>query len=203
MAAYGDSYSRFIGWLKIVLPLVALVILSLLFLISRKLDPEAAIPYADVDVNQLIREQRVTAPTFSGVTRDGAALNLSASVVRPDQDAPQRVDADEIDGRLDMPNGSFATFRSGTGIIDAGADRAVMQGGVSFQTSTGYTVGTPGLIARLDRTDIASDGKVTATGPAGTLTAGSMRLTQDQSGNYLLVFNDGVRLVYEPGKPQE
>ena len=39
-----------------------------------------------------------------------------------------------------------------------------------------------------------------STGPAGTLTAGAMELTkrQDDTPGYLLVFKNGVRLLYEP-----
>jgi lipopolysaccharide export system protein LptC len=42
---------------------------------------------------------------------------------------------------------------------------------------------------------------VTATGPAGDIQAGGMVLVQDKltPGAYVLVFNQGVRLVYRPG----
>ena len=45
--ATGDSYSRLVQIGKIVLPLVALGILSTLFLFSGEVDPEAAIPFAE------------------------------------------------------------------------------------------------------------------------------------------------------------
>ena len=45
-----DRHTRLVGWLKVALPLTALAILSTLFLVARRIDPEAALPYAEVDV---------------------------------------------------------------------------------------------------------------------------------------------------------
>ena len=72
-----DSHSRLVGWLKVALPLTALALLSTLFLVARKIDPEAALPYAEVDVAERIREPRMTAPTYAGVTEDGATLTIT------------------------------------------------------------------------------------------------------------------------------
>ncbi|MGB3251218.1 MAG: hypothetical protein WBB13_18855, partial [Tabrizicola sp.] len=69
-----DRHTRLVGWLKVALPLTALAILSTLFLVARRIDPEAALPYAEVDVEDLAREPRMTAPTYAGTTEDGAAL---------------------------------------------------------------------------------------------------------------------------------
>jgi lipopolysaccharide export system protein LptC len=63
MAAAIDGYSRLVAWLKIILPLIALGILATLFLVSRTIDPSQTIPYADVDVQDLARNQRVGAPS--------------------------------------------------------------------------------------------------------------------------------------------
>ena len=74
-----DRHSRVVGWLKVALPLAALAILSTLFLLSDRIDPEDALPYAEVDVEDLAREPRMTAPTYAGMTTDGAALTLTAT----------------------------------------------------------------------------------------------------------------------------
>jgi lipopolysaccharide export system protein LptC len=52
----------------------------------------------------------------------------------------------------------------------------------------------------MDRTGLSSKGTVVATGPIGQLTAGAMLLSEaaGKAGTYVLVFNGGVRLIYEP-----
>ena len=81
--ARADRHTRVVGWLKVMLPLTALAILSTLFLVARRIDPEAALPYAEVDVEDLAREPRMTAPTYAGTTEDGASVTLTADEARP------------------------------------------------------------------------------------------------------------------------
>jgi lipopolysaccharide export system protein LptC len=68
-------------------------------------------------------------------------------------------------------------------------------------TSSGYRLETAEMAAKLDRTGLESRAPVTATGPAGDIQADRMVLRQDDQtpGAYVLVFNGGVRLVYQPG----
>nr|WP_232014486.1 hypothetical protein [Cereibacter sphaeroides] len=80
-----NLHSRLVSWLKVVLPLAALAILSTLFLVARTINPDDAIPYADVDVADRVREPRITAPTWAGITSDGAALSVEAAAARPGQ----------------------------------------------------------------------------------------------------------------------
>ena len=72
---------------------------------------------------------------------------------------------------------------------------------MTVTTGTGYVLETPEIVAQLDRSGLTSRGAVTASGPVGTIRADGMTLSQDNRtpGAYLLVFNGGVRLVYQPG----
>jgi len=203
MTAFEDSYSRLVQWLKFVLPLLALGLLSTLFLLARNMDPDRAIPYADVDVEDLARDEQVSAPTYSGMTRDGAAISLIAESVRPAERDPQTLNATTVDGRIEFPEGWTADVSAPAAVIDMAADRAVLEGGVTVVTSNGYRMETRTLDAALGRTDIVAENDVHAVGPPGTLDAGSMRITQDMTGGNVVVFNGGVRLLYEPGQSQE
>ena len=100
-----DTHSRLIALLKVVLPLAALALLSSLFLVSRSINPDEAIPSSAVDVEDRLREPRMTQPTYSGVTQDGAALTLSASELRPRQDQPGSARAMGLIGALETPDG--------------------------------------------------------------------------------------------------
>ena len=54
--------TRIVRWLRVILPLVALAILSVLFLLGRSPDPEARIPYAEGRIADLARSRGITAP---------------------------------------------------------------------------------------------------------------------------------------------
>ncbi|MFN3845334.1 MAG: LPS export ABC transporter periplasmic protein LptC [Paracoccaceae bacterium] len=195
-----DLHSRLIGWLKIALPLLALAILSTLFLIARTVDPDDAIPYAEVDVAERLREPRMTAPTYAGLTNDGAALTISAGEVRPVSADGSGATASVLSGTLETPDGGRTDLTAAAGKIDTEMRQILLSGGVTVTSSTGWRMESEALTAAMDVTDISSPTFVTATGPGGTVTADRMRLTEDaaQPGRYLLVFNGAVKLIYQP-----
>ncbi|GAA0296584.1 hypothetical protein [Rhodovulum strictum] len=200
MASYDNAYSRFIALARIVLPLAALGILSTLFLFSRDTPSGDELPYSQVDVDELIREQRIGTPNYAGVTQDGTAIAFRAETARPDPDISGRASAEAMRARLDMPDGSHADIAARRGIVDTGAGVAVLDGAAQIDTSTGYTVRAMRLTAALERTDVLGEGPVTAEGPPGRIEAGAMQLSTDPGNEdrYVLVFKDGVRLVYDP-----
>ena len=195
-----DRHTRLVGLLKVVLPLLALAILSTLFLLSDRINPDDALPYAEVDVEGLAREPRMTAPSYAGTTADGAALTLTAEEARPEAEgAPASAQGLRLE--LATPDGAVTNLTAAQAVVDPGKNLAVMSGGVIVTTSTGYRMETDKMTARLDQSGLESAGEVIASGPAGDLQAGRMRLSQDNQtpGAYVLVFNEGVRLVYQPG----
>ena len=82
-AVSDNLHSRLVSVLKLVLPLLALALLSTLFLVSRKIDPEAAIPYATVDVADRLRDPKMTDAGFASVAADGSTIALTAAQARP------------------------------------------------------------------------------------------------------------------------
>lgn len=201
-----DRHSRIVGWLKLALPLAALALLSTLFLVADRIDPEAAIPYAKVDVEDLARDPRMTAPAYAGTTSDGAALTLTAEAARP-ANGDRVAEADGISVKLTMPGGGSTDVTAATARLDTAAGQLALTGGVTISTSSGYRVTTEGLTAELDRSAMESGGPVTAEGPAGRIEAQSFALTQDGTAGsvasegrkpYLLVFSGQVKLVYQP-----
>lgn len=198
--ARADRHTRLVGWLKVALPLTALAILSTLFLVARRIDPEAALPYAEVDVEGLAREPRMTAPTYAGLTSDGAAVTLSAETATPAAgEAP--AEAAGLKLELATPDGGRNELRAARAVMDNAGHEVVLSGGVVVSTSSGYRLETAEVAARLDRTGLESRTPVTATGPAGEIRADGMSLHQDNrtSGAYVLVFKGSVRLIYQPG----
>jgi len=200
MTMYDNSYSRFVALTKVILPIVALGILSTLFLFSRNIDPTQSIPYADVDVEGLAREQRIGAPNYAGVTEDGAAISITAKSARPSQDNPEIVMATDLTAVIEDALGGRIDITSGDGVINTDQQFVTLQGEVQILTSTGYIINTSGITAALSETSMTTDGRITAEGPLGTLNAGQMTLeTQNGSdGSHLLVFKGGVKLVYDP-----
>ena len=78
-----DSHSRAVAYLKVLLPLAALVLLSTLFMISRGVNTDAVIPFAQKEIEDRMKGQQVTAPFFSGTTMRGDEIMVTAALARP------------------------------------------------------------------------------------------------------------------------
>lgn len=196
--AYDDTYSWLVAGAKIVLPLMALSLLATLFLVSERIDPSQPIPYADIDLDELAREPRMTQPHFAGVTEDGAALTVSASGARPDA-AGNGASATGIVVRIDAGAAFSADITAQEARLDPAAGEVRLSGGVSLRTSAGYSISSEKVILRTDRTRLESPVAVQAEAPFGALTAGGMALSTAGAGApHLLVFNAGVKLIYHP-----
>ncbi|WP_207100050.1 hypothetical protein [Paracoccus shandongensis] len=186
--------TRIVRWLRVLLPLAALAMLSTLFLFSRGGDSESQIPYADVDAEAMARDPRLVAPEYAGVTDDGAALTLRAT-----EAAPGRGTGSARDLRLDWqrPDGLRADLAAPRGGLAEG--RISLEGGVRITTSTGWTLDAASVEAATDRSRIAAEDGIKAKAPFGTLSAQRMELVPGgDTDASILNFSGGVRLIYQP-----
>lgn len=197
-----DRYSRLIAWLKVLLPLAALGLLSTLFLLSRSIDPAAAIPFAEAEIKDRLRGEQITEPFFSGTTSGGDQVNLSASAVRLGQGQSNKTD--DLSVQIGLASGTRVSLSSDIGNFDVAKARVTLQGNVSIATSTGYTLTSETLTTNLDVLSVVSPGPVTGKTPIGTLHAGKLRLERAPGDeNVHLNFTNGVKLLYRPQNIEE
>ena len=196
--AEADRYSRLVFWMKISLPVAALGILSTLFFVAETLDPEAAIPFADVDVERIMTEQGVNGPEFGGVTRNGVAISMTADTITPG-DNREKMAANRLAATFDLPGGGHIDVASDAGFVNSETKEATLEGSARLESSTGYVVTSERFVASFDDARVIADQEVNVFGPAGEITAGGMELVRSKDDDtYLLVFKSGVRLIYQP-----
>jgi lipopolysaccharide export system protein LptC len=187
--------------MKILLPLVALGLLSTIFLFSKKSDPTEDLPIRTRAILEEKESEQASNATYSATMDDGALLTLRAATTRPDPDVADGLVASDFAAQMDMTDGSRINLSSPNAALDNEASTATLRGGVRIISSTGYTIETDTLKAATNRISAESEGTVTATAPEGTLTAGRMVITdQAESGgdDVQLLFTDGVKMIYEP-----
>ncbi|CAM3399170.1 hypothetical protein PANO111632_17660 [Paracoccus nototheniae] len=207
--------TRIVRWLRVLLPLVALVMLSTMFLFSRRPDAESRIPYAEVEAEEAARQGRIVAPEYSGVTGDGARLSLRAAEAAPGAGGGA---AGDLRLDWDRPGGpGVAGLRAGLTAPQGGLQDGLvrLEGGVRMTTSSGWQMDAPEIEARTDASVITATQGVEAQAPFGWIEAGQMRLSPADAGDdaaaereaqdgaaggnaAVLRFSDGVRLIYQP-----
>ncbi|MRX51496.1 hypothetical protein GI374_13815 [Paracoccus sp. S-4012] len=187
-----------VAWLRVLLPLAALAVLSTLFLLSRHPEEGRGIPYARVDAEARARDPQITAPRWATVTEDGARLTVAADSAAPDAAGGLtgarrlRVDwraADGLAAQLTAPQ------------LTVGDEAITLDGGVALSLNSGWTLDAPQVAAATDRSAVEATGGVQATAPFGEIEADRARLApadDSQDPDYLLDFTGGVRLIYRP-----
>ena len=195
-----DAHTRLVGWAKVALPLGGLALLSSLFLLAggeRRAGP--LLPQAQ----GIAREQRLSMPVHAGVTADGEAVELAASVARPDPRDPRLMEAEGLRLHVVSPGGSDLTLRAPEGRIDTAEGVAALSGGVRLRgTVEGagrVEVEADGLDFDLRAGRAESAGPVRAAAAMGSIEAGSFVAEGPR-----IAFGAGVRLVLAPpGDPAE
>lgn len=200
MASRDGFHSRLVAWLKILLPLVALALLSTLFLLSRSRDQAAGgLTFAQLDLQERAREELITAPRFSGATRNGHLISFVAKTAKPDPEDGHIAHADTLSATIDLTGGAHIAFEAGTAVMNTLEEFADLSGGVTINSSTGYQMQSDTLHTSMAEIAAETFGPVTGTGPPGRIDAGKLLLTSDPvTGDVQILFTNGVKLLYHP-----
>ncbi len=193
------TYSQFITALKVLLPLSALGLLSTLFLVPRDLDLDAAIPFAQIELQKRLKNQQITAPFFSGQTEHGHSLILKAESAQPDLESPEETIVMNLMARINTISGDQYNVTANQGVADKEYQEIVLKGDVVMNTSADYTVKTSSMTFGLAEIRAESGNEIHASGPLGTFKAGRMALRPAKDTDVIyLFFTKGVKLIYLP-----
>ena len=191
-----NRYSQVVSYVKIVLPIIAIGILSTLFLLSRTPDPERAIPFANVDLEELAREQRLGSPRYAGTTNAGREVVVVAETAAPVDGQLDLISVDTLDARIELDDTRFVDITSLQAVINLETNIADLTTDVEVADSTGYTLDTENLLVNFREFAMSSPTDVVVEGPGFHLEAGSMDLSGAE-GAQVLIFNGGVKVLYQ------
>ena len=195
--SFGDSYSAFVVWVKTLLPIVALGLLSTIFLFSGKVDVTQSLPYAKLNIAEIVREQRITKPYFSGVSDNGTEITLSAAYASSDKQDSDILNITDLSIILTSENAKTVRITAGLGVLDAAKQKAIVSRNVYLTVMPDFWLKTNGLTVDLKRGVATADTVFQSITALGTIDAGNMlvkMITNDQQ----IVFTNGVRLIYYP-----
>lgn len=199
------NYSAVINGLKIVLPLLALGLLATLFLLGRGHNTEFQSPFLLELQERVSGREGMSASVYTGSTDKGDAVRIEAQSLRTDPDDSAQTRATDLNAHIVYTDGTELTILSNDGVYAEGNERLVLTGDVEIDSSDGYSMRTQELITDMASGVAESTVPVDAWGPAGTITAGGMKITRanNEAQDVHLVFTNGVKLVYQREKEAE
>ncbi|MDF2233437.1 LPS export ABC transporter periplasmic protein LptC [Albimonas sp. CAU 1670] len=210
-----SAYSRLVRRLKIGLPLLALALLSAIFLLPGRDDLDLGLIYSSADLIQLGEGLSVSNPRIEGSTAQGEPFVVEAERATPDGPDPKLVELDAVRAAFTQAEGRRITVAAAHGSLRPKDQLLALDGAVTMTTSDGYEVTTDRIEANLKAGEASAPGPVSARGPAGSIESGSFRarrveagepgsdtLGDAEPGDYLW-FENGVRVTWTPAAAGE
>jgi len=198
-AAGGRGYSRLVRWMKVLLPVAALLTVGAIFLFGRESGTGEALLSAE-DLAALGAGLRLEEPQFTGRTAAGEPYRVTAAWAEPDGALPDRIRLANPAGEIETADGMRISGRAETGVLHRGESRLELAGAVRLETDRGHVFESARLAVALAARRARSPGPVTITGAEGRLEAGRMRISGGAEGANAarIFFEDGVRVVFIP-----
>ena len=195
------AYSRAVAWMKVLLPLGALAVISALYFAAQRTGDLSEIFSAE-ELATLGAGLRLDNPRFAGVTEQGEPFTIRADWALPDSAMPRFIDLERPEGEIEMNDGRTIAAKAAFGRMHREEKTLVLEGGVVLDTSDGYHIETGLIEIDLDAKTANAPGPVSGTGPRGQIEAGSFRAAagEDGAGAGQIWFENGVRLVFIPDK---
>jgi len=194
---FDDGYSALVAWLKTLLPIVALGLLSTIFLFSGKVDVTQSLPYAEHNIAEIIREQRITQPYFTGIASNGTEIALSAAYASPQVQNAHILEITDLSVVLRSTSDRMVQVTAGQGALDSTRQTAQISTDVHIAALPDFWVTTEALDMNFNQGFISAKGGFQGVTALGAITAGEMHLQMTADDQQIVFLND-VRLVYSP-----
>jgi len=193
-------YSRIVAVLKVALPLVALGLLSGLFLNQSNDGAGGELVFSSGDLASLGSGLRISDATFSGTTRSEDNFRFTAAEVVPDAAPPSRAGISALSGVIDFTGGPSVEVTARSGDLDIAGQLLELSGEVTIETSDGYHMQSERMSVDLRGGTLDAGEPVLAEGPLGRIEARTLRVTPATGDGEArrFSFGSGVRVVYDP-----
>jgi lipopolysaccharide export system protein LptC len=192
----GATYSRIITFSKLVLPLAALVVLSLMFLFSGRPDPNQALPLATRSADGQLGQQGMTNPRFAMVTGSGDTVELIASSAEPSDGDANQILAINVTAEITRLTGGRDQITADQALWNSQTTDTRLTGNIVATSPEGYRLDTEELSINAASGDIIAPAAVLITSDGIRLEAGQMAIA-GPSDHQVVHFQGGVRLLYE------
>ncbi|MCB9964465.1 MAG: LPS export ABC transporter periplasmic protein LptC [Rhodospirillales bacterium] len=196
----GRAYSQWVRFLRITLPLAAVILIFVLIFTSGREAPvlpveELPIPTLPDGASPQIEKNELISPHFESETKDGKVYVITADRATQELRQPDLVLLENPRGILQTTPAPLVisardgTYNQKTQFITLNQDISIAQDGVG-------TISLQTLEADLTRGELISPHPIHAEGPYGTIEADSLKISND---GMVLIFNGPVRLELTEG----
>ncbi len=205
-AAFGEAalapvklrplYSRYVGWMKILLPLTAAALIGLVVAWPNPAPqtPSFGFSFTNLGTGE-DGELGMNKARYIGTDEDQQSYVITADSVRPDAERPGLVTLDFLQADMTTTGGQWMTLMAPTGLFDRAAEELVLPADVDIYADSGFEMHTRGVRLNLATGTAVGNQPVEASGPLGLLRADGFRFVRE---GQRLTFTGNVKLTVRP-----
>lgn len=190
----GDSWSRFVRWMRLALPLAAFAIVAVLVVWPEMEGPR---PFESADSDRASRNE-VVEPRFESRDEERQPYTVTAANAIQDSENMNLVRLEKPVADMTLKTGKWLAGNADTGLFDQSLRILVLDGRVRLYHDDGYEISAGKIEIDLKNRTIRSEAPVRGHGPAGTVEASGFFAEQDGG---RLVFKGPARLVLNRALP--
>ncbi|MCH8181849.1 MAG: LPS export ABC transporter periplasmic protein LptC [Proteobacteria bacterium] len=192
-ARMSPLYSRFVGAMKILLPLTAAALIGLV--VAWPDESKEASGFRLSFANTIPGDPGapgMSEARYIGTDANNQPFVITADMVTPDIKNPNRFLLSTLQADITFDNGAWMSLTAPSGIYDREKQFLQLTGKVDIFSDRGFELHTTGVRVDLARSMAEGDQPVQATGPLGVLEANGFRIVQRDE---RLFFTGGVKLT--------
>lgn len=189
----GDGYSRFVAWMKVVLPFLALALVALIIIWPKlKTEDTFRIGFSSVRLSGT-SEPGVDNARYVGTDENRQPYSITADLARVEGEGLYNLELPKAD--LTLEDGTWLVLTAQTGRFIQDRQQLELHGGVNLFHDTGYEISTEELTMDLSRNSAESATPVAGHGPFGELKSAGLKLVDKGK---IIYFTGPAHLVLFP-----
>ena len=197
LVAVGERYSRFVGLMKLMLPLGATTLIIIVIAWPYLNGRQEGIPLSFASIGLGLDDKLfMTNARFMGSDNKDQPYTLTAELMTEEEGAVDAIRLTKPQADILLNNGSWLALSADSGVLIRRDEQLTLEGGVTVFSDGGYSFSTQRAVINLSTKSAHGDQPITGQGPFGAFSADSFRL-EDQGDS--MFFEGNVRVIYYPG----
>lgn len=190
------GYSRYVSWMKIILPGIALGLVALIFFWPQINvgDNRFSISFKGIQVTDTEDPSMINA-RFVGTDKKNQPFSITSDLAKNVIIGSSSIELEMPKADIGLKDGSWLVITADTGVYDQKGKTLSLLGKVNLFHDSGYEFNTEKAMIDLGNGLATSDTKITGQGPFGTLTSEGFRIENKGS---RFIFTGKSKLVIQP-----
>jgi lipopolysaccharide export system protein LptC len=196
IVSVSERYSRFVGLMKLMLPLGAAALVIIVVVWPYLGGREDGIPLSFASIGLGLDEKVfMTNARYMGSDDNDQPYTLTAELIAEEEGVDNTIRLTKPQADIMMNNGSWLALTADSGVLNRDSEQLVLVGAVNFFSDSGYEFRTRRAEINLGSIRVHGEEPIEGQGPFGTLYADSFRLENQGKS---LFFEGHVRVTYYP-----